>query len=277
MQKAIDENPTYVVFNGSEGSMLGDKAIPAKVGETVRLFVGNGGPNLISSFHVIGEIFDKVWTEGGKRVQEDVQTTVVPSGGSAMVEFTMEVPGTYILVDHSLFRAFNKGAIGMLKATGEDAKDVYSGKEVDAVYVADKAEPSQAVARASEGMKAGALTKELQIDAGRTLYAGTCSTCHQADGKGIAKVFPPLAGSDWVAADKKKAIQVVLNGLTGPVTVSGASYDSVMPPQSHLNDDEIAHILTYVRNSWGNQGDAVKPEDVTKVRATTPRTPGSSP
>src|SRR6187549_1349380 len=109
MQKAIDENATYVVFNGSEGSLLGDRAITAKVGEKVRLFVGNGGPNLISSFHLIGEIFDKVYQEGGVKVtQEQVQTTIVPAGGSAMVEFSVEVPGTYILVDHSLFRAFNK-------------------------------------------------------------------------------------------------------------------------------------------------------------------------
>ena len=65
MQKAIDENPTYVLFNGSEGSLTGDKALAAKVGDNVRLYVGNGGPNLVSSFHVIGEIFDKVWYEGG--------------------------------------------------------------------------------------------------------------------------------------------------------------------------------------------------------------------
>ncbi|HUS33759.1 MAG TPA: copper-containing nitrite reductase, partial [Verrucomicrobiae bacterium] len=113
--KAVDERPTYVVFNGSVGSLVGDKAITAKVGETVRLFVGNGGPNLVSSFHVIGEIFDSVYVEGGTiAAQRNVQTTMIPAGGSAMVDFKVEVPGTYILVDHSLFRAFNKGALGML-------------------------------------------------------------------------------------------------------------------------------------------------------------------
>ena len=65
MQKAIDENATYVLFNGAEGALVGDNAIKANVGEHVRLFVGNGGPNLVSSFHLIGEIFDKVWYEGG--------------------------------------------------------------------------------------------------------------------------------------------------------------------------------------------------------------------
>src|SRR5262245_27799258 len=106
MQKAIDERATYVVFNGSEGALVGDRALKAKVGERVRIFVGNGGPNLVSSFHVIGEIFDRVYYEGGARYQEHVQTTLIPAGGSAIVEFKVEVPGTYILVDHSIFRTF---------------------------------------------------------------------------------------------------------------------------------------------------------------------------
>src|SRR5206468_9396300 len=132
MEKAIDERATYVLFNGAEGALTGDKALKAKVGETVRLFVGNGGPNLVSSFHVIGAIFDKVRFEGGTAIrQENVQTTLVPAGGSAIVEFKLEVPGTYILVDHSIFRAFNKGALAMLKVDGPDNKLVYSGKEVD--------------------------------------------------------------------------------------------------------------------------------------------------
>ena len=92
MTKAIDEHPTYVVFNGAEGALLGDHALKAKVGERVRLFVGNGGPNFVSSFHVIGEIFDRVYPEAGMRPQEQVQTTLVPAGGAAIVEFKVEVP-----------------------------------------------------------------------------------------------------------------------------------------------------------------------------------------
>ena len=87
MQKGIDARPTYVVFNGAEGSLLGDKALKATVGDTVRIFFGAGGPNLTSSFHVIGEIFDKVYFEGGASFQNNVQTTMVPAGGSAIVEF----------------------------------------------------------------------------------------------------------------------------------------------------------------------------------------------
>jgi nitrite reductase (NO-forming) len=128
MEKAIEEKPEYVVFNGSVGSLTGDKALTAKTGETVRLFIGNGGPNLISSFHVIGEIFDKVRVEGGDVVNANVQTTLVPAGGSAITEFKVEVPGTLILVDHSIFRTFNKGSLGMLKVEGPEDKAIYSGK-----------------------------------------------------------------------------------------------------------------------------------------------------
>jgi nitrite reductase (NO-forming) len=127
MDKGIDERPTYVVFNGAVGSLTGDKALQAKVGERVRIFVGNGGPNLISSFHVIGEIFDNVYTEGGTvATQHNVQTTLVPAGGSAIVEFGVEKPGDLILVDHSIFRAFNKGALGMLHVSGDDNAKVFA-------------------------------------------------------------------------------------------------------------------------------------------------------
>ena len=275
MQKAIDENATYVLFNGSEGALVGDNALTAKVGETVRLIIGNGGPNLVSSFHVIGEIFDRVYTEGGTRYQENVQTTIVPAGGSAIVEFKVDVPGTYLLVDHSIFRTFNKGALAMLKVTGDEHKDIYSGKEVDSVYISDKAGPSTAITAAAAGAASGKLTKEDQIKAGAALFNGTCSTCHQIDGKGIKDVFPPLAASDYLMADKARAIGVVLNGLSGKVTVNGAEYNSVMPPLSNLNDDEVANILTYVRNSFGNTGDAVSAAEVAEVRAKTARPPGA--
>lgn len=117
--KAVAEHPDYVLFNGKKGSLLGNNMIEAKVGETVRLFVGNGGPNLTSSFHVIGEIFDNVYLEGGSTISHNIQTTMIPAGGSAIVEFKVDYPGEYVIVDHSLSRAFNKGAIGKIKVTGE--------------------------------------------------------------------------------------------------------------------------------------------------------------
>ena len=129
MAKAVAENPDYVVFNGSVGALLGDNQLHAKTGETIRLYVGNGGPNLVSSFHVIGEIFDNVYTEGGTEVaQKNVQTTLVPAGGSAIVEFRAEVPGELVIVDHSIFRAFNKGALGMIEISGADNTVVFEQK-----------------------------------------------------------------------------------------------------------------------------------------------------
>jgi nitrite reductase (NO-forming) len=125
--KAIDENASYVLFNGSAGAMTGDKAYKAKVGEKIRMFVGNGGPNLVSSFHVIGEIFDRVHYEGGTKYQENVQTTLIPAGGSAVVEFTLEVPGVYNIVDHSIFRTFHKGALAQIEVEGSDAPSVFVG------------------------------------------------------------------------------------------------------------------------------------------------------
>ncbi|AZB32235.1 MULTISPECIES: copper-containing nitrite reductase [Chryseobacterium] len=125
MDKAIDEHPEYVVFNGNTASLLGDKELQVKTGETVRFFVGNGGPNLTSSFHIIGEIFDKVYIEGGSKINENVQTTVIPPGGASIVEFKATVPGEYVIVDHAIFRAFNKGALGKIKVTGPENPAVY--------------------------------------------------------------------------------------------------------------------------------------------------------
>lgn len=125
INKAIAEQPDYVVFNGNTGALMGDNELQVKVGETVRLFVGNGGPNLTSSFHVIGEIFDKVYTEGGTTIMENVQTTSIPAGGAAIVEFKADVPGDYVLVDHAIFRAFHKGALGKIKVSGEENPNIF--------------------------------------------------------------------------------------------------------------------------------------------------------
>lgn len=118
MDKAIDERPDYVVFNGNTASLLGDKELQVKTGETVRIFVGNGGPNLTSSFHIIGELFDNVYSEGGSVVNHNVGTTTIPAGGAAIVEFKATVPGEYVIVDHAIFRAFNKGTLGKIKVSG---------------------------------------------------------------------------------------------------------------------------------------------------------------
>ena len=280
MAKAIDERPPYIVFNGSVGSLVGDQAITANVGEHVRIYFGVGGPNVTSSFHIIGEIFDKVYPEAGLSLPNaNVQTTLVPPGGATVVEFKVDVPGTFILVDHSLTRAFNKGALGMLKVDGPEDRVIYSGKEVDAVYLGSQAEAGSASSRREAELKAkiaaemksnpaiAGLTKEMQIEKGKQVYMGLCFACHQADGKGLPGAFPPLAQSDYMLADRDRAIRVVLKGMSGPVTVNGVTLNSVMPPQEAvLTDQQVADVLTYVFNTWGNTGDAFKTDHVKTIR-----------
>lgn len=125
-EKALMEFPEYVVFNGKVGSLTDAGVLTANVGDKIRLFVGNAGPNLISSFHVIGIIFDKVFTEGGSIPNENVQTTLIPAGGAVMVEFKTLMPGNFVLVDHSIFRAFNKGCVGILKVLGKNNPEIMS-------------------------------------------------------------------------------------------------------------------------------------------------------
>ena len=267
MEKAIDERPTYVLFNGAEGSLTGDNSLTAKTGQKIRLFIGNGGPNLVSSFHVIGAIFDKVRYEGGTHFQENVQTTLIPAGGAAIVEYQTKVPGTYVLVDHSIFRAFNKGALATMKVVGPENKAIYSGKELDSVYLGDRSLPNlAAVTVATKAAASGTLTVHDQIKAGQALFTGTCSVCHQTNGQGLSGVFPPLAKSDYLNADPQRAINVVLHGLSGKVKVNNVEYNSLMPPMNQLNDDEVANILTYVLNSWGNDGANVQAAAVKAAR-----------
>jgi nitrite reductase (NO-forming) len=126
-EKTRDERPEYVVFNGRMGALLDAGALTAKTGETVRLFVGNGGPNLIASFHVIGEIFDRVYPEAavGGEMKRNVQTTLIPAGGAAIVEMKLEVPGRFLVVDHSISRAMDKGALGAIVVTGDARPDLF--------------------------------------------------------------------------------------------------------------------------------------------------------
>lgn len=126
--KMLDEDPEYVVFNGAVGSLTTQKPLKANVGETVRIFFGVGGPNLTSSFHVIGEIFDRVYDQASltSAPLTDVQTTIVPPGGATMVEFDLEVPGNYILVDHALAR-LQRGLAGYLIVEGPDAPEIFLG------------------------------------------------------------------------------------------------------------------------------------------------------
>ena len=129
VEKLLNERPEYFVFNGAVGALSKLHPMKAKVGETVRIFFGVGGPNYTSSFHVIGEIFDRVYSLGDVQSPpaRGVQTMTVPAGGATIVEFKLDVPGNYILVDHALSRA-ERGLVGILQAEGPPNPEIFDGK-----------------------------------------------------------------------------------------------------------------------------------------------------
>ena len=197
----------YVVFNGAVGSIMGANALKANVGETVRLWVGNAGPNFISSFHVIGQIFNKVYREGDllSPPARGIQTTLVPAGGSSVVEFRSDVPGTYLMVDHAIFR-LHHGAAGSVTFTGAKNQEVY-----DPITAGDKAAAMSdhdhvaAPAPAAEVRPAAPTSKPAAKPAAQPARTGM----------------------------RKTTAQLVPAVLTGPVTGVSASY---FPPAPEPED-----------------------------------------
>jgi nitrite reductase (NO-forming) len=180
--KLTNEEATYVVFNGNTTSLLGNNALQAKVGETVRLYVTNGGPNLISSFHVIGEIFDKAYEYGGllSPPLEGIQTILVPPGGATITEFKVDVPGDYKLVDHAIIRV-SKGAVGTLHVTGDQDPKIFnslSGVTGAAATGHDMSTPVPAAATtaAAAATAGGSTTGNPKVETKDNLFATTSYT-----------------------------------------------------------------------------------------------------
>lgn len=259
-QKAIDEKPTYVLFNGADGALTGANALTAKTNEKVRMFFGVGGPNITSSFHVIGAIFDKVYIEGGTKFQEQVQTTMVPAGGATIVEFTPKVPGNLTLVDHSLTRAFNKGAIGLLSVSGPENPSIY-GKGVKKPLPAAKGAAAPVPVKAAPPVAA---VPGQQVR-GKSVYDATCAVCHQDKGQGVPGVFPPLANSDFFKERPYEMAHIVLHGRTGELVVNGEHYNGVMPPQE-LNDEDVAAVINYVSVAMNDGKPVITPTQVAEMR-----------
>jgi len=126
IERLLDERPTYWLMNGAFKALTGDRRMKVKVGETARIYFGVGGPNGTSSFHVIGEIFDRVYNLGSLNspAVTDVQTVTVAPGGAVAVDLKFEVPGSYILVDHALSRV-ERGAAAIIEVTGPEAPEVF--------------------------------------------------------------------------------------------------------------------------------------------------------
>lgn len=163
----------------------------------------------------------------------------------------------------------------MLKVEGPENRIAYSGKEVDEVYLgsavlSQDSKVSTLEQERKDAIKAdpkiAGLSKEILMEKGKRVYTQTCFACHQMNGEGMVGVFPPLAKSDFLMADKDRSIRAITKGLAGPIKVNGKDYNGVMPPVT-LNDEQISQVLTYVRNEWGNTGEIVTVDEVRKVRA----------
>lgn len=267
LDKAMRSEPEYVVFNGHVGALSGPGALETHVGERVRLYVANAGPNLPSSFHIQGVIFDAVYSDGGGVASgHNAQSVDIPPGSSAIVEFTAQVPGEYALVDNSIFRASNRGAAGSMRVVGRPNDLIFTGKIRDEPY--DPGTHLERLLTASEASSGKQLTFAEMMTQGAQVYGSVCFACHQSDGAGLPGKFPPLAHSDFLMADRDRAVAILLNGRKGPITVNGAKFDGEMP-KLPLTIEQIASALTYVRNSFGNKGSAVTVADVTRVRTDT--------
>ncbi|MBI2767258.1 MAG: nitrite reductase, copper-containing [Chloroflexi bacterium] len=155
--KLVNEDPTYVVFNGNTKSLIAENALKANVGDHVRIYFTDGGPNLISSFHVIGEIFDKVYQYGSLDASAQingVQTVLVPPGGASIVEFQVDVPGDYKLVDHALGRA-GKGAVGILRVDGAPNPAIFNPLNAGPAAPATATAPAATATPAATAAPAG--------------------------------------------------------------------------------------------------------------------------
>ena len=258
-QKMTEERPDEVVFNGA-AFQYRDHPLPATPGKPVRIYFVNAGPNLWSSFHVIGAIFDKVYPDGDPaHALSGVSTYTVGPGAGAIFDLVLDEPGKYPFVDHDMAHAMI-GAQGILAV----------GEQTEAPPVAS-AEPAAPTASAAPVPAAPAGPYKFDAARGASLYATNCSACHQPTGTGLPGAFPPLKDNPAVLnPDPAKQIEVVLHGLHGEA-VNGVTYPSAMPPfASALNDADIADIINHERSSWGNQGKPVTADQVKAERAKGP-------
>lgn len=259
-EKMLAVQPDAVAFNGAAFQYV-HHPLTALPGELVRLYVVNAGPNLWSAFHVIGGIFDRVYP-GGNPAQaiSGVSTYTVGPGEGAVFDITLDQPGEYPFVDHSMAHA-ERGAQGILRIAGpgqEFAEPPISKAPVDATATA-----------APPPAPAGPYT--FDPARGAELYATYCGACHQIGGTGLPGTFPSLKGDATVLDDDPtRQISAILHGMRD-TPIDGIDYPAAMPPFAPtLNDVQIADIANHERTSWGNQAKLVTAEQVAAIRAAGP-------
>lgn len=268
-QKMIDERPDEVVFNGA-AFQYRDHPLPVTPGKRVRLYFVDAGPNLSSSFHVIGAIFDKVYTDGDPaHALSGVSTYLVGSGAGAVFDLVIPDAGKYAFVDHDMAHMM-LGAQGIL-AVGTQTK---APSEAPASSSLSHAAPASTVPVASAPTATpDAPPGPYKFDAtrGGSLYATYCAACHQASGMGLPGAFPPLKADPVVLdPDPAQQVETILHGIHGK-NVGGTVYQTPMPPfTATLGDAEIADIANHERSSWGNQGKPITADQVKAARAKPP-------
>src|SRR5690606_27338555 len=154
-------------------------------------------------------------------------------------------------------------ALAMLNVKGEENKKVYSGELMEGIYQPEGGAIQEMPGEAPTAKVATTLAERIEM--GKQVYSQTCVACHQMNGEGLPNAFPPLAKSDYLNEDVNRAIDIVLNGMSGEITVNGNKYNSVMTAQN-ITDEEIANVLTYIYNNWDNNKTEVTPEMVKAVR-----------
>lgn len=262
-EKMLQERPDEVVFNGA-AFQYRDHPLPVAAGERVRIYFVDAGPDLWSSFHVIGAMFDKVYPDAdAAHALSGVSTYTVGPGAGAIFDLVIPEPGKYAFVDHDMAHEI----IG--------AQGIFDVHEPGAAPAQATASPSPALSTApSQAAANPAVVSEpagpYTYDAARgaALYSANCAACHQPTGTGLPGAFPPLKDNPVVQdPNATKQIETILHGLHGQ-NVMGAVYPTAMPPfESVLNNVQIADIINHERSSWGNHGKLVTADQVKAVRA----------
>lgn len=253
--RMMAERPDEVVFNGV-AYQYRDRPLVAIAGDRIRLYFVDGGPNLWSSFHVIGSMFDKVYPDAdAAHALSGVSTYTVGPGAGAIFDVVIPKPGKYAFVDHDMAHIM-VGALGII-----EVRPVGSSRVAAAVTPPPVLDTTTAVVSTAPPEPAGPYT--FDPARGAAEFATTCAACHQTTGMGIAGAYPPLKGNLVVLdRDPAKQIDVVLHGLHGQ-DVGGVVYPGAMPPfATLLNNTQIADIINHERSSWGNNGKKITAEDV---------------